>query len=309
MASSVPGSAFASPVFPFLSGLISHAFLPGSCTRLPVCFLSPFLASLPQLFHECLPCAFAFGLFQVSFRFLSSASVSLPATWPSVLPFPSSCFRLFSGLHSASVLPFGFPVFHLLFRLVSHASFPVSGTWLSVRFLSSFPASLPQLFHRCFPSFPRPCVRFFPGLFCLLSASFRLLQPASDYSAFCAFFSLLPVLPWQRFLRCLLSSSVGPVSMPSFRFRYSASCISFLRSLSRLTVATSAPQPSDFSSGLVPLAFALGSGYSAPPVIYHFRSGLAYISTGNPECQPLFCTYFDYYLAICNQVVFWAEKF
>ena len=53
------------PGSPFLSGLISHAFLPGSRTRLSVCFLSSFLVSLPQLFHECLPSAFAFGLFPV----------------------------------------------------------------------------------------------------------------------------------------------------------------------------------------------------------------------------------------------------
>ena len=82
-------------------------------------------------------------------------------------------------------------------------SFQVLRTRLSVRFLSSLPVSLPQLFHRCFPSFPLSFVRFSSGLFCLLSAFFRPLQPASDYSAFCSFFSLLPVLPWQRFLRCL----------------------------------------------------------------------------------------------------------
>ena len=48
--------------FLFLSCLISHAFLPDSCTRLSVRFLSSFPASLPQLFHRCLPFAFAFGL-------------------------------------------------------------------------------------------------------------------------------------------------------------------------------------------------------------------------------------------------------
>ena len=42
---------------------------------------------------------------------------------------------------------------------------------------------------------PLPCVRFFVGIFCLPSAFFRPLQPASDYSAFCTFFSLLPDFP------------------------------------------------------------------------------------------------------------------
>jgi hypothetical protein len=47
--------------------------------------------------------------------------------------------------------------------------------------------------------------------------------------------------------------------MPSFRFRYSAFCISFLRTPSRLTVATPAPQPSPLRfPAFLPLAFALG---------------------------------------------------
>ncbi len=61
----------------------------------------------------------------------------------------------------------------------------------------------------------------------------------------------------------LLSSSVRPVSMPFFRFWYSAFCNSFLRTLFRLTVAVSAPCPFPFGFGPFPLAFALGSGYSA----------------------------------------------
>ena len=43
----------------------------------------------------------------------------------------------------------------------------------------------------------------------VLSGSFRPLQPASDYSAFCSFFSRLPVLPWQRFLRCFFPLPSG----------------------------------------------------------------------------------------------------
>ena len=40
-----------------------------------------------------------------------------------------------------------------------------------------------------------------------------------------------------------ISSSVRPVAMPSFRFRYSALCNSFLRPLFRFTEATTAPRP------------------------------------------------------------------
>ena len=184
------------------------------------------------------------SVFPLSVCFLSSAFVPLPATQLSVSSVPFFLFPPRSGFSSASVLPFGFPVFRLLCRPVSRAAFPVSGTWLSVRFLSSLPASLPQLFHRCFPSFPLPLVRFSSGLFRLLSTFFRPLQPASDYSASCAFFSLLPVSPGSGSFGARFSSSVRPVSMPSFRFRYSAFCISFLRTPSRLTVATPAPQPS-----------------------------------------------------------------
>ena len=145
----------------------------------------------------------------LDFHFLSSISVlvlNYSASVSSVLFF---LFLPLSGFSSASVLPFGFTVFPILSCLISHAFFYGSDTWLSVCFLSSFPVSLPQPFHRCFPSFPLPLVRFSSGLFRLLSASFRPLQPASDYSAFCSFFSLLPVLPWQRFLRCFFPLPAG----------------------------------------------------------------------------------------------------
>ena len=149
------------------------------------------------------------------FRFLSSASVLAPHYSASVSSFPFFLFSPLSGFSSASVLPFGFPVFHLLFRLVSHASFPVFGTRLSVCFLSSFPASLPQPFHRCFPSFLLSFVCFSSGLsacfpfsfvhFCLLlttqpsalSFPFFPFSPGSGSSG--AFFplpsDLFPCLP------------------------------------------------------------------------------------------------------------------
>ena len=46
---------------------------------------------------------------------------------------------------------------------------------LAVRFLSLFPASLPQPFHRCLPSLPLSLVRFSSGLFHFLLAFFRPL--------------------------------------------------------------------------------------------------------------------------------------
>ena len=61
--------------------------------------------------------------------------------------------------------------------------------------------------HRCSTGAslcPLPCVRFFGGIFCFPSAFFRPLQPASDYSAFCTFFSLLPDFPMQRFSSVLI---------------------------------------------------------------------------------------------------------
>ena len=106
--------------------------------------------------------------------------------------------------------------------------FPGFRTRLSVRFLSSYPASLPQLFHRCFPSFPLSLLfrAFpFPPLSFVRFGSVLTTQPSVSS------FPLFPISPdggslgahW--FLASpLLSSSVQPVSMPSFRFWYSASC-------------------------------------------------------------------------------------
>ena len=98
--------------FPFLSGLISRAFLPGFCTRLSVSFLLPFPDSLPQLFLRCLPCAFAFGLFPfrsaffrpLLFRFwLLSLCFFLSSFFPAS---PLSCF---SGAASLSFDFLAFP--------------------------------------------------------------------------------------------------------------------------------------------------------------------------------------------------------
>ena len=174
---------------------------------------------------------------------------------------PLSFVRFSSGSgYSASVLPFpsswprlsvAFPVLRIFLSAsplstISSARFPV----LPFRFLVlgflfvSFhptPVSLPQLLTPALPFFSA----FFRLLlfrdFRLLSAFFRPLQPASDYSAFCTFLSPLPVLPWQRFLRCLFSPSIPPVSMRFFRFWYSAFCDSFHLTLFRLTAAFQRP--------------------------------------------------------------------
>ena len=131
----------------------------------------------------------------------------------------------------------------------------------------SFPFVLPGLTPAAVP--PVLALRFRLRPFSLSSAFFRPLLFGPDYSASCPFFSLLPVLPWQRFLRCSsvpfvpdLSSSVSPVSMRPFRFRYSASCASFLRlavSYHRYYAATGLL----FPARPFPFAFALGSGYLA----------------------------------------------
>ena len=154
----------------------------------------PSLIRFPQLFLRCFPYAFAIGIF----RFPSASFRPLPF-----------CLRLLSLL----LLPFRTSRLRLTvaspvrrFRSRFHGSprssrpgfpylAPGSRTRLPVCFLSSYPASLPQLFHRCFPSFPLPLVRFSSGLFRLPSAPFRSLRPASDYSAFRAFLSPLPDLP------------------------------------------------------------------------------------------------------------------
>ena len=89
-----------------------HSF-PVPVLSFAVCFLSPFLASLPQLFHECLPSfplSLLFRHFPFRFRFLSSASASLPATQPSVSSFPFFPFLPLSGFLGAAS-PLSLPCF------------------------------------------------------------------------------------------------------------------------------------------------------------------------------------------------------
>ena len=122
------------PGFPFLSGLISRAFLPGSRTRLSVCFLSSFLASLPQLFHECLPSAFAFGLFPfLPVSFVPDRSGSDYSALCSSFPFlPVSASQWLPQRSALTFVPAAFPRFVLpdfscfpsRFRYSAFCSFP-----------------------------------------------------------------------------------------------------------------------------------------------------------------------------------------
>ena len=103
--------------------------------------------------------------------------------------------------------------------------------------------------------------RFSSGLFCSPSAFFRLLLLASDYSAFRSFFSLLPVLPCRRFLRC----ATVPFVPVAFLFRFACfhaslpiPVLSFLRFLSPLHCFVSQALRSfrpPVSSSVVPLCF------------------------------------------------------
>ena len=97
----------------------------------------------------------------------------------------------------------------------------------------SFPFVLPGLAPAAVP--PVLALRFRLRPFSLSSAFFRPLLFGPDYSASCPFFSLLPVLPWQRFLRC------SPVPFVPVLFLFRFACfhaslpipvLSFLRFLS-----------------------------------------------------------------------------
>ena len=148
----------------------------------------PSLSRFPQLFLRCFPYALAFEIF----RFPSASFRPLPFRLRllSLLPLPFRTSRL--RLTVASPVRRFRSRFHG-FPRSSRPGFPClasgSRTRLAVCFLSSLPASLPQLFHRCFPS------AFASGLFRLPSGFFRPLRPASDYSAFRTFLSPLPDLP------------------------------------------------------------------------------------------------------------------
>ena len=165
-----PALAFAPAVFPVLPCLVSRALFPGSkysailyvsfrpsLIRSHSCFSGAYLpislpvfSVLPSVPFRSLP--LPFRLLSLCFFLSALRTLRLTAGFPSRLRFLSSP-SLFPDLHGW--FPVRFP--------------PVLLTQLSVRFLSSFPASLPQLFHRCFP------FGFLLRDRCLTSAFFRPL--------------------------------------------------------------------------------------------------------------------------------------
>ena len=156
---------------------------------------------------------------------------------------------------------------------------------------TAVPPVLPSCFRlRAFPSLTLPFVRFRSVLTTqpsALSFPFFPFSPVGgSYGAF--------------------SSSVRPVSMPSFRFRYSARCISFLRSPARFTAATPAPQPSSFRFPAVPLGFRfrfwlLGFGPASFQMLpirsraCRSRSELVYNITHLHTCQLLFLSFLKFF--------------
>ena len=177
-------SPYSQPGFPcFLSGSKYSAFC-----------LFPFVLPCfaPTAVPQVLPFWFSPLGSTLGFRFLSVSS-ALASHYSAYRVF-LSCFPT---RHTAGYWfhPFPLAVLRLFFRfpcLVSHAASSVLSTRLSVCFLSSFPASLPQLFHRCSPfSVFRLPLGVFPCAylsFVRLAFRFRLLGflflpfPASRFS-------------------------------------------------------------------------------------------------------------------------------
>ena len=249
----------------------------------------PDLSCFPSRFRYLAFCLFPFALPRFASHScstsaplvlsLSGFSASLPVPF---VPFCSAsgylAFCVFLSASSRFRLTVAYPVLRLRSRFLG---FPRSS-------LPGFPCALSRFPYSAFCSFPfvlpgfaptavPPVLPFFSAFFRpllfrafrLLSGFFRSLQPASDYSAFCAFFSPLPDFPWQRFFRCATVSFV-PVA---FLFRWACfhaflpiPVLSFLRFLSPFTVSCHrhyAVPGLLFPARPFPFAFALGSGYSA----------------------------------------------
>ena len=196
------------------------------------------------------------------FHFLSSASVL--ASHYSALCSSFSIFFPFSPhswLLRCSCLTFVPQVLPLLPGLVSRAFFSVLCTWLSVCFLSSSPASLPQLFHRRSPFLPS--FNFHFRCFPLLPLSFVRFRLGSDYSASVSSFPFFPFFPHSGFPGAFIHLPFRLFPCFPFGFGTQPSC----NFLSPLTVSrhrryfSCFPFPCGFQ--VFPLAFALGSGYWA----------------------------------------------
>ena len=134
-------------------GLVSRTLFQVLCTRLSVSFLSPYLASLPQLFHKCLlgsvPLSVHFALaFRPSLsaffrpllfrvRLLSLPFLLFPSS-PSCLTVAFQVLIYPRSLPSVSILPF--PLWYSAFP-----AFPFSAHCFASQVLLQLPASCFQL--------------------------------------------------------------------------------------------------------------------------------------------------------------------
>ena len=147
--------SFVPQVFPLPSRLVSHPFL--SVLRT---WLSCIVSFRPSQFrsrsrstgaHPTFRFAASSRMLAHAFRPLSLSSGLELNYSASVSSFPFFHRLRFTACFLGFSVPLSLPCFPLLPGLGSRAFFPVLSTQLSVCFLSSFPASLPQPFHRCFP--------------------------------------------------------------------------------------------------------------------------------------------------------------
>ena len=262
----LPLSGFPGAASPLSLPCFPRSFLPDfSCilSRFPYLAFCWFPFVLPCFAPAAVPQVIPFWFYPPGpvpdFRFLSSASVLASHYSASVSSFPLSsrfrltvaspvlCFR--SRFHSfpRSSQP-GFPCFLSRFFVLGFlfVSFHPS------RFRSHSRSTGASLLFR---------FRFSSGLSPSLPVSFVPFCSGSDYSAFRSFFSLLPVLPCRRFLRCSTVSFV-PVAFPfspaCFHAFLPVPVLSFLRFLSPLCCFVSQALRSfrpPVSSSAIPLCF------------------------------------------------------
>ena len=246
--------------------------LPFRFRLLSLCFFRSLLPdSASQQLPQCPLSALASRVPPFSPAWFPVPSFPVPVLGFLFVSFHPSRFRSHSRSTGAS----------LLFRFLSSASFPGFSACLPVSFVpfSLLLTTQPSVF--LFPFSPFPLTAVLP----VRSGFFRPLRfpPTSG---------LFPCLP--------SDSGTQPPAFP------------FSVLLFRIT-GTPTASGLLFPARPLPLAFAFGSGYLAPGLypfgfapsacVCHFRIGLAYNTTISPICQPLFCVYINYYLALCRFVV------
>ena len=190
--------------------MISHAWLHGFGTHTYCLFPFALPWFAPTAVPQVLASNFRFSHFPSRFDFLSSILVWFSTTQLSVSLFPFHCLLPHSGCLSVR-LSFRFFAFPIISYLISHVLFPGFRTRLTDGFLSLCPASLPQPFHRWFPSI---ALRDW----CMTSVFFtQALAP--HYSAFCFSLSFLPGFASQRLSQCsslTFALDVSPLSLAWF---------------------------------------------------------------------------------------------